>query len=398
MKKKIIFLLLDGVGDLPNSELGGQTPLEYAKTPTIDLLAGGGRCGALAPEGLGTDVPIASASLMLFSNLGYDIRQLKPSRGVVEAIGFGAKIKEGNLVARFDFATVDEQCILMNRRAGRQELGLDTLVKDLNKMPFEVPFQIIRTSGYRGLVIFKPKKKLSDAVNEIDPGRTGEKMHECRPSSHAGAYSAVLINDFMKKSYELLKDHQVNKEREGQGLLPANFILMRGFGSSIPKLKPFKKKYGLRAAGITGLPVNKGILKLLGIDLIDVKEEVPNEVELKKGPLKKALKKYDFVFVHFKNTDDPGHDGNAREKVKQIELIDTFIGSLDLENTLLVITSDHCTPCSKRSHSADPIPTMLSWKTLGPGRKFGERYCRDFKIASSDLMTMVLAFYYSDAK
>jgi 2,3-bisphosphoglycerate-independent phosphoglycerate mutase len=188
----------------------------------------------------------------------------------------------------------------------------------------------------------------------------------------------------------LLNKHPFNKGR----VCPANFLLMRGFGSHIPKLQPFKEKYGLRACGLTSLNVNKGILKLCGMDIIETPEGIgggEKELEAKRAPLEKAMKLYNFIFVHIKNADTPGHDGNVTGKVKELELIDKFIGSLDLTDRLVVVTSDHCTPCGLKGHSADPVPFVIS-PIAGANKQriFGEHTCTDFKIRPYQLMDFVM--------
>jgi 2,3-bisphosphoglycerate-independent phosphoglycerate mutase len=182
-----------------------------------------------------------------------------------------------------------------------------------------------------------------------------------------------MLNDFMKAVYAALKGEK------------ANFLLIRGLGSRVPTVR----KFPMKACALTGLEINKGIARLVGMNIIDTPEDVPNELSLKKKPVERALKNYDFVFVHFKNIDEPGHDGDVREKVRQIELTDSLIGKLDLGGKLIVATSDHCTVCKKKSHTTDPIPTLISFGPSKEKRKFGERYCTDFSMPSYKLIDYI---------
>lgn len=395
---KILFLLLDGYGDMPCKELDGKTPSEAAKTPNLDKLASSGTCGMLIPEGLGNKksdaVPLSSASLMLFSILGYDARGFKPSRGVVEAVGARMNVKEGDLCARCNFATVEEvkdNWKIVDLRAGRVK-NTKVLEYAINSMDFIVPFEFKATHFYRGVLVLKAKDKehpLDDKISEVDPHKVGANVKTCVPLSKKADYTAYLINQFMKESHKVLSEHLFNENRDK----PANFLLMRGFGNHVPKLEPFSKKFGMKACGITGLDVNKGVVNLLGMDLYYVPEEISrdyHELEIKTPAIEKALEKYDFVFVHFKNTDDPGHDGDVEQKVHQIELVDKFIGTLDLKDKLVVVTSDHCTPCKLKAHSADPIPTLISPAPQYKFRRFSEKECTDFSIPSYKLMEKVL--------
>jgi len=356
---KTLFLLFDGLGDMRYRELGNKTPLEKARTPTLDRLAYNAFCGRLIPAGLGKQVPISDASVMLMANLGYDVRKIKPSRGVVETIGAGLRIKNGYLCARTNFAVVDKNWTIKKLRAGAKDAK--RLEKKINRIKFYVPFRFISTVGHRGVLVFHGK--FSDKIPVPDPHRIGARVRK----------SSKMLNDFMELVYRALKGER------------ANFLLIRGLGSRIPEVK----KFPMKACALTSMPVNIGIARLVGMKVIEVPEDVPGELALKKKPIERALSKYDFVFVHFKNMDEPGHHGKVREKVRQIELTDKFLGNLDLKNKIVIVTSDHCTVCKKKTHTTDPIPTMISFGPSDKKRKFGERYCTDFEIPSHELLDYI---------
>jgi 2,3-bisphosphoglycerate-independent phosphoglycerate mutase len=350
---KVLFLLLDGLGDVRYRQLGDKSPLEKAKTPVLDSLAFNGYCGTLLPVGLNKEIPISDASLMTFANLGYDVRKLKPSRGVVEAIGAGFKVKDGYLCARTNFAIVDKNWVVKDLRAHRIKDTRD-LEKKINQIKFYVPFKFKSTVEHRGVLVFYGK--FSDRIPTPDPHKIGSKVRK----------SSKILNDFMELVYSALKGER------------ANFLLIRGLGSRVPRIK----KFGMRAAAVVGKDVvhlDRGIAKLTGMKLIEVPKADGKSVE-------RAFKRHDFVFVPYKDTDQPGHDGDYREKVRQIERADRFIGGLNLKNKLVIVTSDHCTVCKKKSHTTDPIPTLISFGPDNGRRKFGERFCTDFKIPSYKLM------------
>jgi len=353
---KMLFLLLDGLGDVRYRQLGDKSPLEKARTPTLDALAYNGYCGKLEPLGLGKEIPISDASLMTFSNLGYDVREIKPSRGVVEAIGSGIKLRDGYLCARTNFAIVDKNWTVRDLRAGRIK-DTKKLEKKVNSIKFHVPFKFKSTVGHRGVLVFYGK--FSDRIPTPDPHKIGSKVRK----------SSKMLNDFMMLVYNALKGEK------------ANFLLMRGLGSRVPRIK----KFGMRAAAVIrkdDVHLDKGIVKMAGMQVMEVPEINNKTVE-------RAFKKHDFVFVPYKSTDPPGHDGDYHEKVRQIELADRFIAALDLKNKLVIVTSDHCTVCKKKSHTTDPIPTIVSFGPDNGRRKFGERYCTDFRIPSHRLMDYV---------
>lgn len=353
---KVLFLLLDGLGDARYKELGGKTPLEKARTPTLDRLAYNGYCGKLIPLGLGKQIPISDASLMTFANLGYDVRQMKPSRGVVEAVGAGIKVKDGYLCARTNFAIVGDDWTVKDLRA-RRITGTKDLEKKINRIRFYAPFRFHSTVGHRGILVFPGRH--SDRIPTPDPHRTGQKVRK----------SSKMLNDFMEKVYAALKGER------------ANFLLIRGIGSHVPKLR----KMGIKAAALVrkdDVHLDKGVARLVGMKIL----EVPR---IDRKAVEKAFKKHDFVFIPYKATDPPGHDGDYREKVRQIERADRFIGSLRLTDKVVVVTSDHCTVCKKKSHTTDPIPTLVSFGPDDGKRKFGERHCVDFTVPSHGLMAYI---------
>lgn len=361
MKPKILFFIADGLGDLPCKALGGKTPLEAAKTPNLDKLAYNGHCGKLIPEGLGKTVPLADASLMTFSLLGYDIKKLRPKRGPLEVIGLGKKYKNGWLAARCNFAHVKSGIITDMRAEGTKKAE-----QKINKMKLGVPFYFACGPGHRAVLVLKGK--FSDSLSVVDPHAVGKEVRKCRALDKRSEKAAETINEFLKKSAEALKGKK------------ANFILPRGFGAALPRVEKFERKYKMSVSGNATSPLDKGIFRACGI-----------------GSKKDA----DISIIHYKATDPPAHKGDAAGKKKAIENFDKLLGKYDLKNKAVVVTADHCTPCEKRGHSTGPIPCLISTGTadkqkygLGKNRakqkrKFGERFCRDFRIPQHKLMGFV---------
>jgi 2,3-bisphosphoglycerate-independent phosphoglycerate mutase len=289
----------------------------------------------------------------------------------------------GDLAARCNFATVDRNLRILDLRAGRIE-NTEILEQSLNAMKFEEPFIFKSATTYRAVLVLRSKNhNLSDRVSDIDPHGIGKRVKLATPLRKDAAYSAHLINSFLEKSHYLLEKHEFNKQRRRQSLPPANFLLLRGFGTQIPQLENFFDRFGLRACGISSIEVNVGILKMLGFDLTKVPEDIGNpdlELRAKIEPIENALADYDFVFAHFKTIDIPGHDGDLRRKIQEIERVDRFLGklipSLDTQNLTIVVTSDHGTSCYESGHSLDPIPTIVNGPKIAPERvKFGEQPC-----------------------
>ena len=395
--KKILYCLLDGYGEKEKyRELGNKTPLEYAQTPFLDSLMAKSECGFLKPVGLGSEVPISDASAMTFSFLGYDVRKFAHDRGMIEAVGEKMKFKSGDLTMRCNFATINDKGKITDRRAGRVR-DTKPLEKAINKMKFEVPFEFKSTTGHRGLLVFKRGRYYPDLTSP-DPKKNGAKMLECKAKKPKAKRTARLVNSFIQKSRKALSEHAFNKERAKKKKPKANVLLPRGFGNKIPKLKPFSKKFRIRPVAVTGIAVNSGVCRLLKIPIEFVPEDVGDpfkEVMLKVRPVKRALKKKGFVFVHFKTTDLPGHDGDVQAKVREIERFDAFLEGLGLgKDVMVAVGADHCTSCRKKAHTNDPIPYLLyDGKERKPAAKtFGEKACaKGPKINQFDLLPRALS-------
>ncbi len=199
-------------------------------------------------------------------------------------------------------------------------------------------------------------------------------------------FTASLLNTFIDKVVEMLKNSAVNKKRKRQGRLEANALLIRDAGIGLPKVQPINKKFKMKFAFITEMPVETGIAKLLGMEKISFtskhKSDAKEYYRIAKL-VERNAKHCDFMYVHIKGPDEPGHDGNAKEKSKRLSAIDKgFFGNLNLEklgkDLVLCVTADHSTPCTLRAHSADPIPVMLykSGCKQADGMPFNEKIGR----------------------
>jgi len=397
IRRKILCCLLDGYGDVRYGELGRKTPLEYAETPFFDALLAGGTCGFMEPVGLGREVPITDASTMTFSFLGYDARKFPHGRGIIEAIGEGMRVRDGDFAARCNFATVSQDGTITDLRAGRIR-DTKELETALNGMPFPVPFEFRATAGHRGIAVFRSGKnrRFSEDITSVDPHVVGRKIMRAKPLKPSAKKTADLVNLFVERSREALAASPFNKKRKARGLPPANALLPRGFSAKVPRLEPFPEKYGVRACGVTGVAINRGICKLLGIPISRVDEDVGNntkEMEMKRKPTLGALRNYDFVFLHFKTIDMAGHDGDLWRKVSEIERTDAFLGGLPLDGAVVAVGADHCTPCKIGGHSTDAIPYLFGTPDKGArgGRKFGDSECaRGKRIKQYDFVGEVL--------
>jgi len=397
--KKIILIIIDGLSDEPIPALGQKTPLEAAKTPRLDLLAEKGVCGLVLPWTKKDQPPTSEDThLALF---GYDPEKINPGRGVFEVLGIGMRVFGKDLCLRGNFATLDKKGKIIDRRAGRIEKTVD-LIRAIGGIEIEgTKFLIGKAVSHRiGIVV--RGKNLSSKISSNDPKKEKVKPLKIKPldKSKAARFSAKILNQFLKKAHSILKDHPLNKKREKSGLLPANFILVRGAG--MPKSTvSFYGKYGLKSCCIAGGTLYKGLGKFLGMDLIEVKRAtgLPNtNLRGKFLAVKKALKKYDFVFCHIKAPDNLAEDGNFRGKRDFLEEIDKKITTLmNLKDTLLILTGDHSTCSLKKRHCSLPLPILIYKRNIKPDSVcyFNEKACqkgRLGKILQLNLMKRILGF------
>lgn len=328
----------------------------------------------------------------VFSLLGYDPLQIHLSRGVVEAIGAGVDFHDGDLALRAGFATVDRDK-LVDRRAGRNLSTEEArqLAKAVNsevRLKNGTRFQFEATVGHRAVVVFRANgHKFSSEISNFDPAyvRTGKisiaqpgakeyDIPKCDPldDSPEAVRSAALVNEFGFKTRQVLDPHPINQQRRAQGKKPANFILMRDAGTTKPTVEGFHDKWGLKAAMIADLPAELGIGRLLGMEVREIPPGTSREDYRRRAELVLRLAgEYDFVYVHLKGPDEPGHDGLYDLKKQRIEEIDGgFFARLrvaaKLQRTVLCVTCDHSTPWKDKGHSDDNVPVLVAGGSLKP--------------------------------
>jgi 2,3-bisphosphoglycerate-independent phosphoglycerate mutase len=365
---KAILLVCDGMADRPVPELGARTPLEAADNANMNTLALQGECGLMDPIAPGVRAGSDTSHLAI---LGYDPYAVYTGRGPFEAAGIGMDVKKGDIAFRCNFSTVDDNMVVIDRRAGRIEEGTDQLAAAVNGMQIEdVTVYFKESVAHRGALVLRGPG-LGAAVTDADPHKVGEKVHEAHPldpNDSASAKTARIVNEFVRRSYEILKDHPVNKARVAESKLPANIILPRGAGVA-PHIQSFEEKYGLKAAAVVETGLIAGIAVYLGMDVIDVPTAtggLDSDIMSMGRAVIKGLKDHNFVLCNIKGCDIAGHDGDPRAKVEFIQRIDEVVGMLVQEvdeYTYIILTADHATPVSTKDHSGDSVPIVF----YGPG-------------------------------
>jgi 2,3-bisphosphoglycerate-independent phosphoglycerate mutase len=382
-RTRIVYVILDGVGDLPCPQLNGLTPLQAASTPALDALAKRGCMGQVTTVGPNI---APQSDIAVFNMLGYDFKEeAYVGRGVIELIGSGIDFRTGDLALRGNFATIDESNRIVDRRAGRNisEEEANSICESLSsRVKFNDPnvsLVIKPTIGHRVVIRFRHNlQALSDQVSNTDPAydkvsgigvarlssfqdTIGESVPE--EDTIASKRSAQLINDFSSQAIRILKSDPVNKQRYNDRKKLINCVLLRDAGNRIPKLVPIGKKYGMKAAAVVDMPVEIGIANVLNMEILPSGKV--DDYKRKAEVVYSNLFDYDLIYAHIKGPDEFGHDGDAQGKKKNIEKIDKMVFGKMLDASIhddvaIVVSADHSTPCVNKSHSPDPVPLLIS--------------------------------------
>jgi 2,3-bisphosphoglycerate-independent phosphoglycerate mutase len=359
--KKLLLVVLDGLGDRPIKDLGSKTPLQLAAKSNLDWLASNGACGILDPIAPGVCPGSDTSHLSL---LGYDPFQVYTGRGPFEAAGAGIAVKGGDVAFRCNFATVDRDMRVLDRRAGRIKQGTVELAKSLDGLEIE-GIEILFKAGteHRAALVLRGPG-LSADVSDTDPHEEGSNILECKAIQPGAEKTARIINEFSRIAHDTLRQHSVNREREEKGVVPANAILIRG-GGIFPHLKSIEEMHGMKSAVVAGVALIKGICRSLGMEVLDVKGAtggLDTDMMAKAKAAMDAFVDKDFVLINVKAADICGHDGRPMDKVKVVERADQMLGYIRdhmTESLVLAVTSDHSTPCAVKNHTGDPVPLLI---------------------------------------
>jgi 2,3-bisphosphoglycerate-independent phosphoglycerate mutase len=390
--KKVGYILLDGCSDRPVPSLNYSTPLEIASTPNLDAIARRGRMGQVITVGRGIS---PESDIAVFNMLGYSFEKGYPGRGIVESIGAGIDVKDGDLALRANFATTTGGKIT-DRRAGRDMTASDaaTLQEELKKVRLpDADFDFRSTIGHRAVLVIRADKPLSAEISNTDPGyvrmkgfgaareaKDVEAIQTCKPlqSTASSKRAAQLVNAFSTQAMKILDEAKVNQERKRNGKKAANMLLFRDAGSFIPKLPSFEEKHHYKGVALVEMPAEVGIALLLDMKMVKVDD--PADLAGKAKLFTREMKEGTVVYAHIKGPDEFGHDGDAPGKRRNIETIDreffSAVSEMPRDGTTLAVSCDHATPCVLKMHSADPVPLLITGKRTaadGSSCRFTER-------------------------
>ena len=357
--KKIVLLVMDGVGGLPRTP-GGKTELETARTPNLDALAATAECGVHLPIGFGITPGSAPGHLALF---GYDPLEYPIGRGVVAATGVAFPMKAGDVAVRLNFATLDGAGAISDRRAGRIPTDkcaqLCELLKAVSIKGVDVSLRPVK--DYRAVVVFRGQG-LSDLVADTDPQIMGVKPLDPAATDPKGEHTAQVAKEFVAQARKILSSQS-----------PANGVLLRGF-AELPHIPSLPELYQLSPVALAVYPDYKGVARLVGMEVVEDLADLDAQAKA----LPTVWQSHDFFFIHHKYTDSRGEDGDFDAKVKEIEKVDAFLPSvLAMKPDLLIVTGDHSTPAAAKAHTSHPIPFLIAGEGVRADgtQKFAERAC-----------------------
>jgi 2,3-bisphosphoglycerate-independent phosphoglycerate mutase len=358
---RIIFLVMDGLGGMEVPEKGG-SELQVAATPNLDALAAGGVCGLFDPVAPGITPGSGPGHFAIF---GYHPVVYNIGRGVLSACGIDFALTPRDVAARVNFCTIDSHGRIVDRRAGRIDTETNRrLAAKLHaeiKLPSDVEFFFETEADYRGVLVLRGDD-LSDQLADTDPQREGQPPLDPTPLDPAAKRTADLVQSFLTQARHVLAEEP-----------RANMLLLRGYAKLMP-YKSLRERFRLTPLAIAIYPMYRGIARLLGMEIHPHLADISAEF----AALRANYEKYDFFFLHIKDTDSRGEDGDFDGKVRALELVDRLIPQLTtLHPDVLVVTGDHSTPSALKGHSWHPVPVILSAKTARPDSvtHYDERSC-----------------------
>ncbi|KAI8380913.1 2,3-bisphosphoglycerate-independent phosphoglycerate mutase-domain-containing protein [Radiomyces spectabilis] len=374
--KKLLLVLIDGIGDVAVPELEMRTPLQAAKTPWMDKLASSGLNGLMdsVEPGLACGSDTAHMSI-----LGYNPRQHYRGRGAFETMGAGLEMQPGDIAFKSNFAYMDrESGIVISRRADRQFEGLGPVLCEaldgvkLPSFPDHTVAVRYATEHRCGVRVRGPG--LTDTITGTDPLKDNKPLVKCAPTENTdeARMTSKLINELSDAFYDILSGHPINETRRQQDKNPANCVLLRGCGSCID-IPSIEALHGFKSFLIAPTCIIAGLGMTARMDILQVEGatgDYQTNFQAKADAAVRAItSEYDFGFLHIKAVDDAGHDRHVSLKVNFLEKVDAMIGNImtrlatdeqinDNKYTI-IITSDHSTPVLYGDHSCEPVPVCV---------------------------------------
>lgn len=377
---RIVLVVLDGLGGLPDPS-NGKTELEMAATPHLDRIAAESALGLHQPVAPGVTPGSGPGHLALF---GYDPLRWNIGRGVLSALGVGFELQEGDLATRLNFASMDADGRITDRRAGRpsdaENQRLVAKLREKVKAPKGTELFFESEKEHRAVMVLRGLGLRSELA-DTDPQETGVPPLPVKATTPEARTSAELVQAVLDAGRQALADERT-----------ANALLARGF-AAYGRYPSMQERFKLKCLALAKYPMYRGVARLVGMDAGNMPESDEQSVEL----LERNFDQYDFHFIHFKAVDSRGEDGDFAAKAKAIEACDPLVGRIEaLRPDVLIVTGDHSTPSRMRAHSWHPVPVLIRspWVRPNAQQTFGERSCRHGELgifSTAHLMSLALA-------
>lgn len=378
--KKIVLLVMDGLGGLPHPSTG-RTELEAARTPNMDALAGRGSLGLTVMVREGITPGSGPGHLSLF---GYDPTRYVIGRGALSALGVGLELQPGDVAARLNLATFDGDGLVRDRRAGRpgdaDAARVVARVQHEVRAPTGVVVTFVPEKEHRVVLHLRGERLGGAALSDTDPLENGRPPLPVEANDSGSRATAEIVADVLEQSRRILADEPV-----------MNGFLARGF-AAFERFPSMDDRFGLRGVALAKYPMYRGVARLVGMEV----PAVPTSTEDTLTQLERCWGVPDLYFLHFKDPDTRGHDGDFEGKVAAIEEVDALVPRIAaLEPSVIVITGDHSTPSLYREHSWHHVPVLIASEWPRPtAREFGETSCRGGDLGvihATDLVSLALA-------
>jgi len=360
---KYVVILGDGMADEPLAQLGGKTPLEHAHTPNMDLLAGKGELGLAktVPDSMKPGSDVANLAV-----LGYDPEKNYSGRSPLEALSVRVDMAETDVILRCNLVTLTEDAPFEEKRI------LDHSAGEISTADADILMDAIRESFNNEEFAFFT----GTSYRHICRWNRGQVLEFSQPHDHLGEKIGQYLPahprflEMMRKSYDILNDHPLNRQRAAQGKNKANSLWFWGAGTK-PSLAQFTDKFGVKGAIISAVDLLKGIAVGTGMEVIQVEGANGALHTNYEGKAQAALDAVlsggcDFAYIHVEAPDEMGHQGSIENKVQAIEFLDSRIVGPVLrgleesgQDHKILILPDHPTPIRCRTHTSDPVPYIL---------------------------------------
>lgn len=371
---KCILIILDGLGDRGHKCLGGKTPLQYASTPNMDHIAKLGMNGLYHPYIHGLPIPSEIAHFLMF---GYDIEDF-PGRGLIEAVGYGIKIKDNNVAILAHICSVERKynhLVLVEERPHLQPEISQQLIKAISNFETEdIGIRFYPTKGIDGILVLEGD--VSPFITDSNPIYVGRPMIDISPLEPVkrepkAQRTAKALKKYLLWAHKTLSDHPINQKRKEINMPPINAVVTQRAGQR-RKISAFYQRWGLRGISISSGPVYWGLCQEIGMEISRVKDSGDPENDFRNRVLsaKDFLSSYDFIHVHTKVPDEAAHTRNPWNKVGVIETLDramdVIISDIVIDpEVLLIVTSDHSTPSSgSMIHSGETVPLTFAHRDV----------------------------------